>query len=351
MAQIFTQKKKRIEYIDLMKGFCIMLVIMLHCHITFPIEKLNIMFSYFRMPLYFFLSGLFFKEYSCFTDFFTRKFCKLVIPYLFFCIFPYIFADLLVFDHLKTRSFWLIFIDPYNGPLWFLRSLFVTYLFYYLFYKITGKNKYILGGLILLVSCTLGQLIVTGYLQPSPLHSKFFNFCFHGQIFVSILVLPFFYVAFLVKPILMKLTNGAKSYKTALIVFCISLLLWYFASTSPDFVLLKDTYCGNNYFTFLLSSLGGIGCLWAIAYMLTKLWYISYLGRYSIIALGTHYGLCVIMTDLNIEPILMFIIILILMPLFIFVFKRYFPYFTAQKDLFIYNKETKRVQLALKLKK
>lgn len=203
----------------------------------------------------------------------------------------------------------------------------------------------------MLVSSILGQLIVTGYLYPAPSQPKLINLGFHTEFFVSILVLPFFYAAFLTKPLLMKLTNGEKNYKIALAVFCVAFLCWYFATTSSDILVIKDTYIGDNYFTFILSSLGGIGCLWSVSYILNKVFFISYLGRYSLIALGTHYGLWVIMESFGLNPLLMFFIILLLMPLFIFVFKRYFPYFTAQKDLFIYNKETKRVQLALKLKK
>lgn len=327
-----------------MKGFCIILVILMHCHVSFPIEKLNIMLSYFRMPLYFFLSGLFFKEYSCFTDFFTRKFCKLVIPYLFFCIFPYIIADSIAYNHSGIKSFFMMFILPYNLPLWFLRSLFLTYLLYYLFYKITKGNKYILGVAILVISSIFGYLIVGQHIDRSQ--SYLLKLCFDTNIFVSILVLPFFYAAFLIKPILQKLTNKEKSYKMVFTVFVTSALIWYFASTSTKLCSLYDNNFGDNYFTFLFAALGGIGCLWSIAYTLNKVFYISYVGRYSLIALGTHYCLCILMFDSKIEPLMMTVPIFVLMPCFIYLFKKYFPYFTAQKDIFIYVPEESKIKLA-----
>ena len=346
---ILSTGKKRIEYIDLMKGMCIMLVIIEHCHIIFPIEKVNIMLSYFRMPLYFFLSGLFFKEYSCFTDFFIRKFCKLVVPYLFFCFFPYIIADCLVYNNSGFKSFVLMFLLPYNEPLWFLRSLFFTYLLYYLFYRISKGNKYILGIVILVISCIFGHLVVGQHINK--LQTFFIRFCLNANIFTSILVLPFFYAAFLIKPIFMKLTDKEKSYKLFFIVFIFSLLIWYFAATSNRTCFLRGNYLGNNYFTFILSALGGIGCLWSLAYIFNNLFYFSYLGRYSLIALGTHGFLCILLYPIHLNSWCMAFIILSLMPCFIFVFKKYFPYFTAQKDILFYNREDKKVHFAPNFKK
>lgn len=66
-------ESKRIEYIDLMKGICIVLIIFIHCGVTSPSERMNEMLADFRVPLYFFLSGLFFKEYGGFIDFCIRK--------------------------------------------------------------------------------------------------------------------------------------------------------------------------------------------------------------------------------------------------------------------------------------
>lgn len=91
-----TKNSGRIEYIDLMKGICITLVVIVHCNVSFPYEILNNLLQNLRMPLYFFLSGLFFKEYGCFSHFLIKKVNKLVIPYLFFSYIPYIFFDLII---------------------------------------------------------------------------------------------------------------------------------------------------------------------------------------------------------------------------------------------------------------
>ena len=81
-----TDKKSsaRIEWIDLANGICIILVVLFHvCH-EYPLE---VQISSFRMPLYFILSGLFFKQYEGFIGFLKRKTNKLLIPFLFFLFF------------------------------------------------------------------------------------------------------------------------------------------------------------------------------------------------------------------------------------------------------------------------
>lgn len=131
--------KNRIEYIDLMKGICIILIILLHNHIHSSNDSINDILRNMRIPLYFCLSGLFFKEYNGFCDFITRKFNKLIIPFIFFAYFPYALCEIGLNYERSIKTYLLMSIIPYNYPLWFLRCLFVTYILYFLFHKITKR--------------------------------------------------------------------------------------------------------------------------------------------------------------------------------------------------------------------
>lgn len=71
--------KPRIEFIDLAKGLCIIIVIINHIR-PFDIPGFQSM----RMPLYYILSGLFFKDYGGFVSLLIKKMNKLLIPFLFF---------------------------------------------------------------------------------------------------------------------------------------------------------------------------------------------------------------------------------------------------------------------------
>ena len=66
--------KPRIHYLDFMKGLCILMIVAYHitpnCNIY---GDANHMLMSFRVPLYYFLSGLFFKSYNGFADFTRRK--------------------------------------------------------------------------------------------------------------------------------------------------------------------------------------------------------------------------------------------------------------------------------------
>ena len=65
MDSLYCVAKQRIEWIDTAKCICIILVILGHVFQFFGTSNLiNDIFSTFRMPLYFILSGLFFKQYG-----------------------------------------------------------------------------------------------------------------------------------------------------------------------------------------------------------------------------------------------------------------------------------------------
>ena len=72
--------KVRIDFIDLAKGVCIVLIVLGHTGIAVDYPGLTLM----RTPLYFALSGLFFKDYGGFMQFLVRKTNKILIPFLFY---------------------------------------------------------------------------------------------------------------------------------------------------------------------------------------------------------------------------------------------------------------------------
>ena len=79
------QSSDRVEFIDLAKGICILLVVFSHSAFDYG-NRFDTAMTSFRMPLYFVLSGLFFKEYHGFGEFFVKKVNKLFIPFAFFYV-------------------------------------------------------------------------------------------------------------------------------------------------------------------------------------------------------------------------------------------------------------------------
>lgn len=160
---------KRIAWVDLLKGIAILWLIVYHMHI----------FDWMRspVPVFFFLSGLFFSEGKSFSSFIGRKAKALLIPLLFFFILGVAASALKCYLQGETYSFpplWLfatmIPIDaevtnPIGvGAIWFLMSLFEIYIIYYLLRRVSGNVWWLIiaGVLLYLVSCITMQYYAHG---------------------------------------------------------------------------------------------------------------------------------------------------------------------------------------------
>lgn len=319
------EKKSRIEYVDLMKGICISLVVIVHCDVSFPVQIANDMLQNLRMPLYFFLTGLFFKPYNSFLEFVIRKTNKLIIPYIFFAFIPYLFFDLFFSSGVNRSLFYYCFmlIEPYNYPLWFLRSLFVSYLFFYLIYELIIRFSPWIGMAVVLLLSYVSWWF--SFRLPAGNYSYLLQ-----NLITSIFALPFIYVATYARKA--GVLTKAFACNNLVIVFIIGFLVW--AVCAQNNVVFIKAHFGNNYPLLYFSALGGISCLWVICYRLKKLFYFSYVGRYSIVVLGTFAPVSrYLSSQFGLTGSIQAIITLAVMPLFIWISVRCFPYLTAQKNL------------------
>lgn len=144
--------KSRIDFIDLAKGLCIIQVVFIHINSYFNMPyELDKALSSFRMPLYFFLSGLFFKSYNNLFDFTLRKINKLLIPFFFFFLTTSVALPHLLYIlgyQVRTQNAigWhslYAFITPEhfpNTPIWFLLCLFFTNILFYILYIISNLS-------------------------------------------------------------------------------------------------------------------------------------------------------------------------------------------------------------------
>ena len=330
---------KRIEYFDLMKGVCIALVIVSHCAEAFELklggQRFWSMLEHLRMPLYFFLSGMFFKEYSSFIDFVVRKFNKLVIPFAFFTVVTVI-PKLITGDvelgliPIKKHFTWMI---KYGGYLWFLRTLFFANILYYCYYKSVKNRSQSIQIIVMLLLCTTGW-IINNFIPIEGDYRKYHAYL--TSTITSFLVLPLFFVASNLRPILFVISSKLKFWHIVCI-FIASLTTWFF--TSHGGVFLINAKVQNNILLFYIAAFAGITCVWSICYSLTNIFFFSYLGRYSIIAYLTHPPILTLLMyfypQLGVYELIG--IILLLMPPMIWLFKIIFPRFTAQKDLLTYT--------------
>lgn len=332
--------KQRIDFIDLAKGICISLVVLLHVLGDLSGTIINIM-NLFRMPLYFVLSGLFFKTYDGLFPFLKKKTNKLLIPFLFTFIFVIIPTTFLLNLKKGVNSTFgnLLWGEDgkcnlgIDGAAWFLICLFAVNLYFYLIFLLTKRN--IIG--IAIISCMCG---VIGY------YINYRNMYLPLWFDSALTAMPFFFMGYALRSYSNILYDklSVKDYATAVL----------------SLIILLGTYCidewqgtgtiayGNNTFdiNIFLLYLGGASGTYLIL-MISKYFKrlpgISYIGRYSIVVLLTHllymfiirnilYQLGIPQDSITLNLFVFISIMLLELPTITFCIK-HLPYCFAQKDL------------------
>lgn len=325
-------KKQRIEFIDLAKGVCILLVVLSHTHVDVPF------LLYIRMPLYFLLSGLFFKLYDGFVDFSIRKTNKILIPFLFFYLIS--FGIYLLIRHflpdikINTVVDEFYFTDPlfsrlcFNNPLWFLISLFTVNI---IFYISLSCNKHIIFQSVVAILCAIAAFIIKDADIKVPLYLG--NTLFYY---------PFFFFGYYLKSTNLLIESDKKGgWKKDLFLAGILVI------AGIVLVIFPIHYNIKAYF---------IGLAWVVALLLVlkqikRVPVISYYGRYSIIILCTSYLVysplqVIVRKIVNWSDIpcnlFVFLLTILIELIVIKLCLKYLPHVTAQKDIFTYKKGKKK---------
>ena len=319
--------QNRIEFIDLAKGICILLVVLGHCGVPINIPGLEIV----RMPLYVILSGLFFKDYGGGYNFFIKKTNKILIPFLFFyligCAAFYAlktFAPQLavteargIFDIFDNRQF-------FNGPIWFLLCLFWCNI---IFCQITlnvkkDSARISLVALLGFIGWLLGE---KGVFVPMFID-------------VALTALPFFAFGYYLKKSEILYPNKMDRYN---ILFAI--LFWgaaYLLTRTTEYRLSFHYNGLEGWSTYFISITSVLAVLF-LCKTIKHIPFVSYCGRYSIVLLCVHHmiyrPLMVLLPKTGVALLsdnwTIAIITLLLSALCIPVCKKLIPWFIAQKDL------------------
>ena len=326
--------KDRIEYIDLAKGICIFLVVLDHIanegYFSAGDYPLNEIFEQTRMPLYFILSGLFFKDYEGgIREFLLRKTNRILVPYLFFIILLRA-VTWLVRNYTNFASTGAD-IAAIWGPLWFLRCLFfMNVIFAATYYAIRRVIKNKLASEVLL-GATMFVIGIIGY-HLGNLHLNF------GSAMTS---MPFLWSGFVLNRRLHLLQRRIPWW----LALAMALVL---------FVMVHRLYVGENYFfsntyssplpLLYISGFSGTLAILLLSSVVKWLPVISYIGRYSIIVLCTHMVIVTLLVaalhffpeiqQRDLAHSLIFLGLTIAYSVgCCWLLSRYLPWFTAQKDL------------------
>ncbi|MGM9803879.1 MAG: acyltransferase family protein [Muribaculaceae bacterium] len=328
--------KQRVEYIDLMKGITIIAVLMIHCDIMFG-NHVDNMLLYVRMPVYIFLSGLFYSNYSSFKVLIIKKINRYIIPLVFFSIpalvlysFSLPYASIPQF---KSDVYYLIttldFVNA-NATLWFLKMLFLLAVLCYAFEKVFKRCHITIRLLIAFTISGLWHIVAKDIYRAYYKGDWFLKLLIDSDISSTLTVFVIFYIAHTIRSFVLR-DNHNKLIMTFLLPFAVA-ILYVFADENVYFAM---GLFGDNYFKALIASLAGIYIVYYISYMIKYFPYLSYVGRYSLVILCTHLIITFILQKfLNISNMLViFAVIIVTAPAVIWLLKRYLPHFTAQKEL------------------
>ena len=318
---------QRIEYFDLSKGICILLVVAGHCGCPIDIPGYEIV----RMPLYFILSGMFFKDYGGFQNLLIKKANKILVPFVFFyllgCVFYYaikwvvpgmlVTASGGVLDVFNNRQF-------FNGPIWFLLCLFWCNLLFCIIHQLFRSD-------IFRIICVVVCGVLGWYMGYCDVFIPMF-------IDVAFTALPFFAFGYYLKISNLLSTNRSDKYNLifAFALWGISFLL--FQTTTHRLSLHYNKIEGWS--TYIIAVVSVLSILY-VCKSIKRLPYISYVGRYSIVLLCVHHlinrPLTVLLSKIWASNSYLTEIValctILLSTLCIPFLKRYLPWAIAQKDL------------------
>lgn len=330
---------KRNRYIDTIKAVGIFLVILGHHETIFT----QYIFS-FHMPLFFFLSGIFHKNYSSYDIFLKKKMKSLIIPYFFFAITLFLFWLVIgrYFGEAKLKNTPVVeaFIGIFMGMempgfssmewgliLWFLLTLFIIANIYYFL----NKNNIFL---VLIVNILLG-IIGYYYNYYKPTYLDIWHFT------VALNAVQFYSMGAILKDKVLNLNKI--SYKYILILFIINLISCCYNGR----VDMQSLNYGNNILLFYISAFSGIGfiiCLIRNLDIYNK--FLDFIGGNTLIILAYHnrcmtfiklvfmiIGINVINNNTIYNIFFSIIQLLICVPI-IFILNKYFPKFVGK-----YNKK------------
>ena len=325
--------KKRFIYVDALRGFCIILIIVFHSKFTVINRDVNLMLIHLRVPMFFVLSGLFFKRYGCFREFIMRKVNQLVVPYFFFAYIPFCLFSYFYTDRYADPLFYLgAAIKPWNYPLWFLRSLFLTYVFYYVFDKYTENRPKWLQTLIIAIIVTAGWYItlVVENLKPTHTTLKDCEFIIH-DLHQSLKAMLYFFLAQQIKK------KGWLDFHfnwTYTIILSVATLLLAYAFRQNRVILYSSGYVQHIVFAYISS----FSFIFSLAVLFAKMKHtrmLEYFGKNSIIVLGCHYLIIIILnSNFIMPPYAVFLITFFLMfPCFL-IFKKYFSKWIGHEEMF-----------------
>ena len=269
---------ERLHHIDVAKGIAILLTVIGHCTATALGDHSRLFYTIyaFHMPLWFFLSGILYRQKKN-EAYFAGKVKSLLLPYLIFSftnVVSYYFMSKI--HHVQEHEFVRF------GGLWFLLALFYVVIIYYVIdnaclKSVNNKIKNIITSFlsILLVIVGMGM----GREESEPMHA----------LATTMVCFFFFHIGVKVSPLKNILLSEKKKTRLSYLALglFLMLILSIVAPMNPEPIDVNYGRYGNKWM-FLAFALIGIIGVWFISLSVYKNKMLEYLGRNSLMILILH---------------------------------------------------------------
>ncbi|MEW8384709.1 MAG: acyltransferase family protein, partial [Candidatus Thiodiazotropha taylori] len=149
----------RVKHVDIAKGISITLVAMFHTKLRIFVPDIVDPLSLFRLPLFFFLSGIFFSWAAAPGAFVSHKFEALLKPYLVVLLSLFLLGFISGEDDSVERLVGIFYAvgDTIEWiPMWFLPHLFAVFLFAYGLFRWLKFSDWSIGAKALFLLLLLG---------------------------------------------------------------------------------------------------------------------------------------------------------------------------------------------------
>ena len=291
--------RPRYYWVDAAKVIGIFLVYYAHVlQTTYRFSTDTIFFQYkliysFHVPLFFFLSGFFYKksEYSTLTEL-GVLFQKRIFPVFLFggislvvwLLYSYLFFGEMDIKYILSNTLGYLYGHPaFNAAIWFLVCLFMAEVWAAL---LLPKINSVLQGV--LISCFV--LYFAYSLTITPEFEDFFilpmNFWYIHE---SVMAFGFYSMGYSIFSWLNKITSINPLIRLVLVVIFGWITVWSANLNSPEegfAVIMKASKHGNYY--FFISAFAGILTTILAASLIPKIRGFDYIGRNTLILMGTN---------------------------------------------------------------
>ncbi|NUM35565.1 MAG: acyltransferase family protein [Candidatus Brocadiae bacterium] len=136
--------KDRIKFIDIVKGISILLIIFSHSRLMYYYADLNTMMGLFRMPLFLFISGVFFNPFYDIKYFIYKKSDALLKPYFSSLLFLLFVSAIFQKKDILQQAIGILYGNSYTirwASLWYLTHLWAVFVLAYMLFRYIKLEK------------------------------------------------------------------------------------------------------------------------------------------------------------------------------------------------------------------